>query len=80
MVKSEAKLRAWGNSIGVVVPKELLKEEGLAVNDEVEIVLRKKTNPLKEAFGMLKNFKAKSTKSTDELLKEIDDELKSRFD
>lgn len=80
MLKSEAKLKAWGNSIGVVLPKELLKQEGLGVNDEVEIVLRKKTNPLREAFGQLKKFKAKSAKSTDEILKEIDEELKSRFD
>jgi len=38
------------------------------------------SNSLKEAFGTLKKFKAKSQKSTDELLKEVDEELKSRFD
>ncbi|MBS3101093.1 AbrB/MazE/SpoVT family DNA-binding domain-containing protein [Candidatus Woesearchaeota archaeon] len=80
MFKSQAKLKAWGNSIGVVLPKEALKEEGLAINDEVEIILTKKTNSLKDAFGKLKNFKAKSDKSTEQLLKEIDEELKSRFD
>ena len=80
MFKSEAKLRAWGNSVGVILTKEILKEEGLSVNDEVELILRKKSNPLKDAFGKLRDFKAKSNKSTEETLKEVDEELKSRFD
>lgn len=79
MIKSETKLRAWGNSVGVILPKEVLKEEGLAVNDEVEVTLRKKSTTLKDAFGKLKEFNAKSGKSTDDILKEIDEELKSRF-
>ena len=80
MFKSETKLRAWGNSVGVILPKEILKEEGLAIDDEVEVTLRKKSNPLKDAFGRLKEFKAKSNKPTEEILKEIDEELKSKFD
>ena len=80
MFKSETKLRAWGNSVGVILPKEILKEEGLSINDEVEVILRKKSNPLKDVFGKLREFKAKSTKSTEDILKEIDRELKSRFD
>ena len=80
MFKSETKLRAWGNSVGVIIPKEVLKEEGLSINDEVEIILKKKSNPLKDAFGRLKEFKAKSSKSTEEVLKEVDEELRSRFE
>ncbi|MBI2659723.1 AbrB/MazE/SpoVT family DNA-binding domain-containing protein [Candidatus Woesearchaeota archaeon] len=80
MFKSETKLKAWGNSIGVILPKEALKEEGLSINDEVEIILKKKSSPLKDAFGRLKEFKAKSTKSTEEMLKEVDEDLKSRLD
>lgn len=80
MFKSETKLRAWGNSVGVILPKELLKEESLSINDEVEITIKKKSNLLKEVFGKLKELKPKSNKTTDEILKEIDEELKSRFD
>lgn len=80
MFKSDTKLKAWGNSVGVILPKEALKEEGLAVNDEVEVILRKKSSPLRDVFGKLKDFKAKSDKPTEQLLKEIDEELKSRFD
>ncbi len=80
MFKSETRLRAWGNSVGVVLPKELLKEESLSINDEVEIIIKKKSNLLKEVFGKLKEIKSRSHKTTDEILKEIDEELKSRFD
>ncbi|MBS3149239.1 AbrB/MazE/SpoVT family DNA-binding domain-containing protein [Candidatus Woesearchaeota archaeon] len=79
MIKSEAKLKAWGNSIGIVLPKESLKEENLNVNDEVEVIIRKKSNPLKDIFGKLKEFKAKSNKSTEVILKEIDKELDSKY-
>lgn len=74
-IKTMAKLRAWGNSIGIVLPKEELKKENMKVNDEVEIVIKKKVNPLREAFGKLK-----FTKSTEKILKEVDEELKSKFD
>lgn len=80
MFKSETKLKAWGNSLGVILPKERLKEEGLSINDEVEVILRKKSNSFKDAFGKLKEFKAKSSKSTEEILKEVNKELESRFD
>lgn len=80
MLKSISKLKAWGNSIGVILPKEQLQEEDLDINDEVEVIVRKKSNPLKDAFGKLRELKAKSGKSADELLKEIDEELKSRFE
>lgn len=80
MFKSETKLKAWGNSVGVILPKEMLKEEGLSINDEVEVILKKKSNTLKDAFGKLKEFKATSDKSTEEVLKEIDEEFKSRLD
>lgn len=80
MFKSETKLRAWGNSVGVILPKEVLKEEGLSINDEVEVTLKKKSNPLKDAFGRLREFKVRSGKSTEEVLKEVDEELRSRFE
>lgn len=80
MIKSETKLKAWGNSVGVILPKEELHKEDLSVDDEVEVIVRKKSNPLKDTFGKLREFRAKSGKSTDEILKEVDEELKSRFD
>ena len=80
MLKTISKLKAWGNSIGVILPKDKLQREHLGVEDEVEVIVRKKTNPLEEAFGILKGLKARSNKSTDEILREIDKELDSRLE
>ncbi len=77
MFKSETRLKGWGNSIGVILPKDMLKGEKLSIDDEVEVTVRKKINPLQEAFGQLKGAKAKTSKSTDTMLKEIDRELDS---
>lgn len=38
------------------------------------------SNNLREAFGILKNVKPKTNKSTDQILKDIDKEFESRFD
>jgi len=80
MDKTVKKLRAWGNSVGIVIPKDELEDQNLQINDEVEIIIKKRTNPLEDVFGKLKDFKPSSHKTNDEILKEIDEELKSRFD
>lgn len=74
-MKAVSRLRAWGNSIGIVLPKDELRLENLGVNDEVEITVRKKSNPLREAFGCLKGVKRRTNKTTDELLREVDEAL-----
>ena len=38
---SKSKLRRWGNSLGVIIPRELVAKEGLREGEEVEISLRK---------------------------------------
>ena len=58
-------IRKWGNSFGVLVPKELIKKENLKVNEEVVVKLEKKKD-LMQLFGFCK-FK----KPTKQLMKEI---------
>ncbi|MDO8642070.1 MAG: hypothetical protein Q7R76_00565 [Candidatus Woesearchaeota archaeon] len=79
-METVTKLKAWGNSVGILLPKEKLCQEHLAVNDEVEVIVRKKAGSLRAIFGELKKFTPTSGKSTDVLLKEIDEEFESRFD
>jgi len=79
MFRSETRLKGWGNSIGVILPKDMLKGENLSIDDEVEVTVRKKMNPLLEGFGKLKGAKKKTSKSTAMLLREIDRELDSRL-
>jgi antitoxin component of MazEF toxin-antitoxin module len=69
MIEVESQIREWGRSFGVVIPKETVVKEGLLPGDTVEILIRKKGNPLRETFGILK-FK----KTTEEILKDSDRE------
>ncbi|MBI2652505.1 AbrB/MazE/SpoVT family DNA-binding domain-containing protein [Candidatus Woesearchaeota archaeon] len=69
MMEVEAKVRKWGRSFGVVIPKEKIKEEGIKENETIRLLIGKKTNVLKETFGTFK-FK----KTTQEMLDEIDKE------
>jgi antitoxin component of MazEF toxin-antitoxin module len=76
MIKIKTKLQKWGNSFGVVVPVNSVKQEGIKEGDEVSVfVMReKKKNVLEETFGTL-NVK----KSADEIMKEIDESLDVEF-
>jgi len=70
MIQVEAKVRRWGRSLGVVIPKEKILEEGIKENETINLLIGKKTNVLKETFGTLK-FK----KSTQKMMEEIDKEM-----
>ena len=52
---AEAELKAWGNSIGVIIPVEKLKKLGLRKGDTVDIDLVKKKNI--NGFGICKGAK-----------------------
>ncbi|MEM3126546.1 MAG: AbrB/MazE/SpoVT family DNA-binding domain-containing protein [Candidatus Woesearchaeota archaeon] len=68
-----SKIKPWGNSIGLIVPKETVKKLNLKPGEEVAFTIEKKGNVLKELYGALK-FK----KSTKQLLKESR-ELESKW-
>ena len=41
VVQAKARLKKWGNSLGIVIPKEAAEKNGLRVGEEVEIRLTK---------------------------------------
>ena len=41
VVQTKARLKKWGNSLGVVIPKEAAERNGLRVGEEVEIRVTK---------------------------------------
>ena len=61
-----SKTRKWGSSLGVIIPKDIVKELKLRENEEIAIEITKKDNPLKELFGS-----GKFSKPTEQLLKEV---------
>lgn len=69
MLEVEAKVRKWGRSFGIVIPKDKIKEEGIKENETIKILIAKKTNVLRETFGTMK-FK----RPTQEILDESDRE------
>ncbi len=69
MLEVEAVLRSWGRSVGAVIPKELVNKNKLKSGDKIKLIIMKKTNPLKETFG-----KFKLARSSEDILKEIDEE------
>ncbi|MEW5760720.1 MAG: AbrB/MazE/SpoVT family DNA-binding domain-containing protein [Candidatus Thermoplasmatota archaeon] len=64
----KAKLRRWGNSLGVVIPKEVAEREKIKPNDDVLVEIRKFAD-LSEIFGSLRNWKRSTQKIKDEARK-----------
>lgn len=70
MTELKAKIRKWGNSFGIIIPLEILKEKNLSEGEEIDAIILEKGNVLKETFGKIK-FK----KSAEQMMREIDKEL-----
>ncbi len=72
MIEIETKMKEWGNSFGIVIPKEKTADEGIKPNDTVKVIITKKEDSLKvkDIFGTVK-WKT----NTKKLLKEIDKEF-----
>ncbi len=49
-MQAKSKLKRWGNSFGVVVPKEVVEKEGLKEGELVEISVRKASD-IRRLFG-----------------------------
>ena len=65
------KTKSWGNSLGVIIPREVVQAQHLRPNQEIEIIVRPVKTPLQHLFGTLK-----FDKPTDQLLAEYRKENK----
>ena len=75
MIECETKLKKWGNSIGFIIPKQEVEKENLHPDQIVKAIIKpKEVVKVKDIFGRLK-FK----KSTEQIMKEIRNELDSKF-
>lgn len=75
----ETKTKKWGSSLGVIIPREIVKEERLREGQEIriDILSRKKTTGA-DIFKMVEKHplpKTKDKRSTQEILDEVDKEL-----
>jgi len=67
--------KKWGNSIGIVLPKEVLEGENIkGENEKLFVLIRKRSHTAEETFGMLRGKIKKPTQQLkDEMRKELYD-------
>ena len=70
MAEITTKVRKWGNSFGIIIPLEILKSKRIKEGEEIDAIIIKKSNVLRETFGTWK-----FSKSVKQLMKETDKEL-----
>jgi len=57
----ETEVKKWGNSLGVRLPRDFLKEAGIVEGDRVHVHVEKSLMPNPEFFGFAKRFKKRSS-------------------
>ena len=48
------KAKRWGNSIGLVIPADVVKKEGIRPGDTIEILIQRRLPRLEELGGTVK--------------------------
>ena len=64
-IQTKTKVKEWGNSLGIVIPKEIVIKEDLKAEDHVPVIITKK-DTLEDFFGKLKGSKIDPQKMKDE--------------
>ncbi len=77
MEQISAKVKKWGNSFGVILPKNVIDKEQIKEGIEINITIQSKNKmTVGDLFKFAKKNKLpKSQKSTNQIMKEIDREL-----
>ncbi len=66
MAEAECVARKWGNSLGIVIPGDIVEEEGITESESITVTFHK-TRRVKEFFGFLSHWK----RPTEEIKKEM---------
>ena len=76
METKDIKVRKWGNSFGIVIPKDIIEKQDIkeGITVRINIQVKDKTTA-KDIFGILKG---KIKKDTDVLLKEVNKDFESK--
>lgn len=64
-IKTKTRIKEWGNSLGIIIPNEIVIKEKLNPDDQVIVTITKK-DTLEDFFGKLKGSKIDSQKMKDE--------------
>jgi len=69
----EVKAKKWGNSLGLLIPKDIVEKEKLRENQKLDIIIIPKTKTLEKTFGMVKGWKKPAQQIKDEIRRELHD-------
>ncbi len=58
MLEFETKVKKWGNSYGLLIPKQQVKAGNIKEEQELHVIVINKNKAIKESFGMLKGWKS----------------------
>ncbi len=53
----EVETKQWGNSLGIIIPKEVINALKIKAKEKIIIKIEKKESPLKELWGLGKGKK-----------------------
>ena len=69
METKDIKVKKWGNSFGIIIPRDIIEKQNIKEGISVRINIQAKNKTkAKDIFGVLKN---KIKKNTDDLLKKV---------
>lgn len=75
MMEIKAKTKKWGNSIGILIPKDAIRKENIKPDQEVTVLISAK--PITKGKDIWGTFKFK--KSTEQLMREVDKDFNVGF-
>jgi len=76
MEKLSTSIKKWGNSFGIIIPKNIIEKNNIREGVKVDIIIQPNVMTVGDIFQFAKKNKLKGlTKSTDQLMKEVDEEL-----
>jgi len=64
-IKMECEVKKWGNSVGVILPKNVVKELALKPKDKININVEKRIKA-KEIYGLFPGWSIDTQKVKDE--------------
>jgi hypothetical protein len=64
-IKMECTIKKWGNSVGIILPKDVVKELDLKPHDKINIEVEKGVKG-REIFGLFPDWKINTQKVKDD--------------
>lgn len=72
MPETIAEVRKWGNSLGIIIPKETVEREHIKEKERIRLIIVRESNVLSKTFGMVKRkWKKSAQQIKDEARKEL---------